>query len=66
MKTIDTVDRQKLFPLSLDDLEISDVKVEALTSDLTKGLPEMAASTGTNGCCTCGGNPSNCNGTELS
>jgi Thiopeptide-type bacteriocin precursor len=55
MKLIDNVglNAKETFRLSLDDLEISDVRVEALNSDLTKGLPEMAASSGTNGCCTC-------------
>jgi hypothetical protein len=54
--TKDLNPQSKGFSLSLDDLRISDVKVEVLSSDLTKGLPEMSASTGTNGCCTCNPN----------
>jgi hypothetical protein len=59
MKIIYAVNQEprESFTLSLDDLDIRDVRVEALTSDLTKGLPEMSASKGTNGCCSC--NPSN-------
>jgi hypothetical protein len=53
MKTVDTIESKESFTLSLDDLEISDVQVVALTSDLTKGLPEMAASIATSACCTC-------------
>jgi hypothetical protein len=39
--------------LSVDDLEISDVKFDALTVEYAKGLPEMGATLGSPFCCSC-------------
>jgi hypothetical protein len=39
--------------LSLDDLQISDVNIYGMSREEAIGVPEMGASSGTYGCCTC-------------
>ncbi|GGA66180.1 thiopeptide-type bacteriocin [Ornithinibacillus halotolerans] len=39
--------------ISLEDIELEEVKVLALTNNESKGLPEMGASAKWVGCCSC-------------
>ena len=54
------VEGENEIELNLEDLELNDISIVALSHEDAKGVPEMGASVAWVGCCSCCSTSSNC------